>query len=85
MDIPKIRLTKHAREKFNLVRRYGFDVDRKKVIEIVMDPDSLDERGDQRLALKILDKDYALRVVYEERKGFLVVAFYPVRRDRYGT
>ncbi len=84
-DIPKIRFTKHAREKFNLVRRYGFDVDRRKVIETMMDPDSLDERGDQRLALKILDEDYALRVVYEERKGYLVVVtFYPVRRDRYG-
>ena len=84
-DIPKVRFTKHAREKCNLVRRYGFDVDRRKVIETVMDPDSLDERGDQRFSLKILDEDYALRMVYEERKGYLVVVtFYPVRRDRYG-
>lgn len=84
-DIPKVRFTRHARDKFEFVRRYGFDVDRRKVIETVLNPDRLDERGDQHFALKILDGNYALRVVYEERKGYLVViTFYPVRRDRYG-
>ena len=85
-DTPKVRFTRHASEKFGFVRRYGFDVDRRNVIEAVLNPDRLDERGDQRLALKVLDETYALRVVYEERKGYLVViTFYPVRRDRYGV
>jgi len=79
-DIPKVRFTRHAKDKFEFVRAYGFDVDRIKVVEAVLNPDRLDERGDQRLALKALDENYALRVVYEERKGYLVViTFYPVR------
>jgi len=85
-DIPKARFTRHAREKFEFVKRYGFDVDRSKVVEAVLDPDRLDRRGDQCLALKVLDETHALRVVYEVRKGYLVViTFYPVRRDRYGV
>ncbi len=86
VDVPKVRFTRHVREKFDLVRRYGFDLDRRKVIEAVLNPDRLDVRGDQRLALKVLDERCALRVVYEERKGYLVViTFYPARRDRYGV
>jgi len=85
-DIPKVRFTRHAKDKFEVVRRYGYDVDREKVVETVLSPDRLDERGDQRLAIKVLDENYALRVVYEVRKGYLVViTFYPVRRDRYGV
>ena len=85
-DIPKVRFTRHAKDKFEVVRRYGYDVDREKVVETVLSPDRLDERGDQRLAIKVLDENYALKVVYEVRKGYLVViTFYPVRRDRYGV
>jgi len=85
-DIPKVRFTRHAKDKFEVVRRYGYDVDREKVVETVLSPDRLDERGDQRLAIKVLDENYALRVVYEVRKGYLVdITFYPVRRDRYGV
>jgi len=72
-DIPKVRFTRHAKDKFEVVRRYGYDVDREKVVETVLSPDRLDERGDQRLAIKVLDENYALRVVYEVRKGYLVV------------
>ena len=65
--------SKHARDKFEFVRRYGFDINEREVIETVLNPDRLDERGNQRLAIKVLDETYALRVVYEERKGYLVV------------
>jgi hypothetical protein len=85
-EIPKVRFTSHAREKFEFIRRYGFNIGRESVVETVLNPDRLDERGDQRLALRVLDESYALRVVYEERKGYLVViTFYPVRRDRFGV
>ena len=85
-DIPEVKLTKHARDKFEFVRRYGFDINKREVIETVLNPDRLDERGGKRLAIKVLDETYALRVVYEERKGYLaVITFHPVRRDRYGV
>lgn len=68
------------------MKRYGFDVDEKKVSEAVRNPTRLDRRNLQYFATKALDEKYALRVVYEKRKGYLlVITFYPVRRERYGV
>jgi len=81
----KIRFTKHAREKFEFVRRYGFEIDEEKVIEAIQNPTRVDQRNAQYFAIKAINAKYALRVVYEKRKDYLVViTFYPVRRERYG-
>ncbi len=82
----KIRFTKHAREKFEFVKHYGFEIDEKKVIEAVQNPTRIDEKNAQYFAIKAINAKYALRVVYEKRKDYLVViTFYPVRRERYGV
>ena len=82
----KIVFTRHAREKFDFVRRYGFEVDEGKVLETVRNPSRLDQRFVQYFATKPIDSKYALRVVYEKRKDYLlVITFYPVRRERYGV
>ena len=81
----EIRFTRHASNKFEMLKGYGFNINRRKVVKAVEDPDRVDIRGEQYLALKILDDTHALRVVYEKRNGYyLIVTFYPVRRDRYG-
>jgi len=78
--------TKHAREKFDLVRHYGFEVGERKVLETVRNPSRLDQKYVQYFATKPIDAKYALRVVYEKRKDYLlVITFYPVRRERYGV
>ena len=80
----RVRFTKHAAEKFQLLNRYGFAVEEKQVLEAVLRPDRLDEKDGQLLATKVISPKYALRVVCESRKGFLVIiTFYPVRRERY--
>ena len=85
VDVSKVRFTRHAVEKFEIVRHYGFRVNEKQVVETVLNPDSLDKRNQQFFAVKTINSKYALRVVYEKRKGYLVViTFYPVRRERYG-
>ncbi|MCD6088599.1 hypothetical protein J7K07_02635, partial [Candidatus Bathyarchaeota archaeon] len=77
--------TRHAMEKFRVLKRYGFEVSKKHVVEAVLNPERLDRRGGQYFAMKIINSDHALRVVYEKRKDYLVIiTFYPVRRDRYG-
>jgi len=82
----RIRLTSHAREKFDLVKHYGFEVNKEKVLETVRNPTRLDQKNTQYFATKALDDKYALRVVYEKRKEYiLVITFYPVRRERYGV
>jgi len=82
----EIRLTRHAREKFVFVKRYGFEVDEEKVFEVIRNPRRLDRKNRQYFAIKALDSKFALRVVYEKRKDYLlVITFYPVRRERFGV
>jgi len=81
----RVKFTKHALEKFEVVKRYGFEISKELVIKTVLNPEHLHKRGDQYFGLKIINSEYALRVVYEKRKDYLVViTFYPVRRERYG-
>ena len=83
--VREIKFTKHATEKFVLLNRYGFGISAGSVMDAVRNPALLERRDRQFFAVKLLDSEYALRVVYEKRKGFLVViTFYPVRRERYG-
>ena len=85
-QIRRIRFTKHAREKFDFVKHYGFEVNEEKVLEAVRNPTRLDQRKTQYFATKAIDDKYALRAVYEKRKDYiLVITFYPVRRERYGV
>ena len=80
----RILFTKHAFEKFVLLKRYGFEIKERQVTEAVLNPDRLDKKSNQFLATKTIDQKHALRVIYENRKDFLVViTFYPVRRERY--
>ena len=82
----EIRLTRHAREKFDFVKGYGFEIGEEEVFEVIRSPTRLDQKNMQYFATKALDSKYALRVVYEKRKDYLlVITFYPVRRRRYGV
>jgi len=82
----RTRFTKHAREKFDLVKHYGFEVSEETVLETVRNPTRLDQKNTQYFATRAMDAKYALRVVYERRKDFiLVITFYQVRRERYGV
>ena len=83
--VSKVKFTRHALEKFEVLNSYGFGVSEQQVVDVVLRSERLEKRDGQFFAVKVLDSKYALRVVYEKRKGFLVVVtFYPVRRERYG-
>ncbi|MHA1839539.1 MAG: DUF4258 domain-containing protein [Candidatus Ranarchaeia archaeon] len=85
MSNSHIRFTKHALDKFNILQRYGFILERNQVIDVVANPDRLEHIGLQEFATKVLNEEYAIRVVYEKRQNqMVVITFYPVRRDRYG-
>ncbi len=82
----RIRFTRHAREKMQLLARYGFHVTEDMVVETIRSPARVDLRGEQFLAIRPIDEKYALRVVYETRGSeIVVITLYPVRRDRYGV
>lgn len=82
----KIRFTKHASEKFELLKSYGFDVTEAVVKDAVVGPSRVDQREDQMLALRPLNEEYALRVVYKRiNDNIVVVTFYPVKRARFNV
>jgi len=82
----KIRFTSHAHQKFELLRRYGFEVSEAAVKEALLSPSRVDKRGNLSLALKPIDREYAIRVAYKiVNDNIVVVTFYPVRRERFNV
>lgn len=80
-----IHFTKHAVEKFRILKEHGVKISRKDVIHAIQKPEMLDY---SRLPLKIaqcdLDKAHVLRVVYKEEDGNqIIITFYPGRRTQY--
>ena len=64
----RIRLSRHAREKFETLKRYGFEISEEEVIKAIQNPERVDKRGTQYLTIRAIDEKHALKVVYEEEK-----------------
>ena len=81
-----IRFTKHAREKFSVLRRHGVYLSRKQVIETVRKPDVIDRsRHPLLIAQCAVDATHVLRVVYKQSgDDQIVITFYPGRLKQYG-
>ncbi|MDP3935239.1 MAG: DUF4258 domain-containing protein [Candidatus Giovannonibacteria bacterium] len=80
-----IHFTRHAIEKFEVLKRHGVLVTNDKVIEILNNPGFIDY---SRLPLLIaqgeLDARHVLRVVFKKEGGvIIVITFYPSRKDKY--
>ena len=81
-----IYFTKHAKEKFEALKRYKFEVSKAQVEQAVKYPDLID---DSRLPLFIaqrnIDKQHVLRVVYKKEQKDLIkiITFYPGRVKQY--
>jgi len=68
--VSKVKFTKHAVEKNEVMKRYGFEISEKQVVETVLNPERLSKRDNQYFAIKVINSKHALRVVYEERRLF---------------
>jgi len=81
----RIRFTKHANEKFAVLRRHKFSVAKKQVIKTLQDPDKLDvSRPPLLIAQRMLTATHVLRVVYKKERGtMIVITFYPGRKSQY--
>lgn len=84
--IGMVRFTRHAVEKFIILRRHGVVITRSAVIRAVMDPETIDySRTPLKIAQRSFDKTRMLRVVYKEVGDYkLVITFYPGRKKQYG-
>lgn len=83
----KIKFTKHAAtEKFAMLQKHKFRVNKQSVKEIVKNPDHEDKQSDSPniIASKSIDKKHILRVVYrKESDTIIVITFYPAEKGRY--
>lgn len=81
----EFHFTKHASEKFEILKRHSIKVSKALVIEILENPDLIDY---SRLPLKIaqgeFDKNRVLRIVYKEQEEVkIIITFYPGRKEQY--
>ena len=80
-----IKFTKHAEDKFEVLRRHGVKISKEKVSGTIRKPDVLNR---SRILLIIAQGEFykrrVLRVVYKIEEGIiLVITFYPGRKTQY--
>ncbi len=77
--------TKHAEDKFEVLRRHGFAVTHTQVDETVFNPERvIPQPGGRFVAQRGISEQHVLRVVYrEDGDTRVVITFYPGRRERY--
>lgn len=80
-----IHFTKHALEKFSILKRHGFTISRHAVINVVTHPEFIDHsRIPLMIAQSNFDSSHVLRVVYkQEGDTKVIITFYPGRRNQY--
>ncbi|MFZ1083291.1 MAG: DUF4258 domain-containing protein [Candidatus Kryptoniota bacterium] len=80
-----IIFTKHAKEKFVILRKHKFVLNEEQVLETVKNPETVDySRAPLFIAQRLLDKDHVLRVVCKkEDDDIKIITFYPGRKSQY--
>ncbi|PJA02419.1 DUF4258 domain-containing protein [bacterium (Candidatus Gribaldobacteria) CG_4_10_14_0_2_um_filter_36_18] len=80
-----IIFTRHARNKFKILKRHKFLIIEKQVLRTIEKPDLIDKsRLPLLIAQRKIDREYVLRVVYKQEFGIIkVITFYPGRRKQY--
>jgi len=81
-----IRFTKHAEEKFEVLKRHSVMVSKKQVIDTVEHPSLVDtvSRSPLHIAQGDFDAKRVLRVVYRIEYGtMIIITFYPGRKSEY--
>ena len=81
----KIVFTKHAEEKFSVLRRHGIRISKKQVLKIISAPELVDHaKLPLLIAQSSFDTTRVLRVVYKiEQNAIVVITFYPGRKSQY--
>ncbi|MDO8664412.1 MAG: DUF4258 domain-containing protein [Candidatus Liptonbacteria bacterium] len=80
-----IIFTKHAKDKFEILKRHKFLIAEKQVIKTVEKPDLIDKsRLPLLIAQRKIGKNHVLRVVYKQEFGTIkIITFYPARKKQY--
>jgi hypothetical protein len=83
--VEKIKYTAHAEEKFYILSKYGFILEKKQIEEAIHSPDRCEERDEEMVFTKIISQRHAIRVICKREEDMLkVITFYPIRRRKHG-
>jgi len=76
--------TKHAEEKFRILKEQGFIVKKKMVEKVINSPDALDySQSPLLIAQKSIDEKHILKVVFKKENGIIkIITFYPMRKKK---
>lgn len=85
MASESIIYTRHAQDKFTLLRKHGFEVTVQQIEDTVLAPDLvIAQSGGRLLAQKGISDRHVLRVIYRRsEQGLVIITFYPAYRKRY--
>ena len=80
-----ISFTKHAKDKFEVLKRHKFSVSEEQVLATVAIPDLIDRsRLPLLIAQREIDRNLVLRVVYRQERGMVkIITFYPGKSKQY--
>lgn len=80
-----VEYTHHARAKFEILKRYGFEVAPEQVEATVSYPEKVSPQpGERFIAQRTNSSRHVLRVVFRQQgETRVVITFYPGRRERY--
>ena len=80
-----IRFTRHALDRLEEQREFGFAIDEDTVLNILMRPEVvLPGHSGRTIAESSIDESHVLRVVFEaSEEEIVVVTLYPTRREWY--
>lgn len=80
-----ITFTKHAKDKFGILKKHKFLVSEEQVLATVAMPDLVDySRVPLLIAQRKIDRNIVLRVVYKEERGAIkIITFYPGKSKQY--
>ncbi len=77
-------MTEHAKVKFKILKRHGFEVSEKQIRDIVERPTKSKGRKDRFIIHGQVDDTHVIRVILEiESNNIKIITFYPARRERY--
>jgi hypothetical protein len=80
-----IHFTRHANDKFAVLKRHGVVVGRELILRILKKPDNIDySRLPLFIAQGAFDTEHVLRVVFkQEGEDVVIITFYPARKIKY--
>ncbi len=84
-QMDKIIFSDHSIEKIKILNKHGFQINKKVVVDIMKNPDTIiNGYKDRKIAQKIISDRHFIRIIFiEDLNSKRIITVYPVKRSRY--